>query len=379
MSKLPFFCDESMLPPPGAHVVLGMSGGVDSSTTCAILQSNGCTVHGAFLKLFDAKSVEQAEKDAKGVGEHLGVHVETIDYRQQFSDFVIKPFVEAYCNGETPLPCALCNYHIKFDAFCGYAKSIGAEFVATGHYAQKKHVNGVPALCPAEDKGRDQSYFMFGISSQQLEMAVFPLGRAVKSDVRAHAKERGIFVSQKPDSQDICFLSEFNGCYATFIRQFLKDNPMPHEGVEPGPILDHHGNKIGEHEGAIHYTVGQRRGLGISAEQPLYVFKIERNNVYVGPLAQLAVKRVFLTGCNYHQLAATELGLDNKSDCHARVLTQYRSAMPPIPAMFQLNHGQEEAVVTFDTPQNGVSPGQAEVFRCADGTVLGGGWIARTE
>ncbi|MDR1208056.1 MAG: tRNA 2-thiouridine(34) synthase MnmA [Holosporales bacterium] len=376
MSSLPFFCDESMLPPPGADVVLGMSGGVDSSTTCAILQSNGCIVNGVFLKLFDAKSVDKAEQDAKNVGTHLGVHVETIDYSEQFNEFVIKPFVEAYCEGETPLPCALCNYHIKFDAFCGYAKKIGAKFVATGHYAQKKQIRGVPALCPAEDKGRDQSYFMFGISSQQLEMAVFPLGRAVKSDVRAHAKERNIFVSQKPDSQDICFLSEYNGCYATFIRHFLKNSPNCQWKIEPGPILDAHGNKVGEHEGAIHYTIGQRRGLGISAEHPLYVFKIENNNVHVGPLSQLAVKKVFVKNCNYHLLATTELGLEGNNP--TRVLTQYRSAMPPIPATFQ-SVAHDEAVVIFDDPQNGVSPGQAEVFRAADGTVLGGGWIVRTE
>jgi tRNA-specific 2-thiouridylase len=178
-------------------------------------------------------------------------------------------------------------------------------------------------------------------------------------------------------------LSEYNGCYATFIRHFLQNSPNCQWKIEPGPILDAHGNKVGEHEGAIHYTIGQRRGLGISAEHPLYVFKIENNNVHVGPLSQLAVKRVFVKDCNYHLLANTELGLADtelglEGGNPVRVLTQYRSAMPPIPATFQ-SIASNEAVVTFDEPQNGVSPGQAEVFRAADGTVLGGGWIERTE
>jgi tRNA-specific 2-thiouridylase len=345
-----------------------MSGGVDSSTTAAILQAHGCTVHGVYLKLFNAKSVELAEQDAKNVGQHLGVFVETIDYRAQFDELVIRPFVDAYCSGQTPLPCALCNYHIKFDAFCGHAKKIGAEFVSTGHYAQKKLINGMPALCPAEDKGRDQSYFMFGISAEQLAMAVFPLGRAVKADVRVHAGSLGISVSQKPDSQDICFLSEYNGCYATFIQQFLQDNPS--KCPQPGPILDAENHQLGKHNGAFHYTVGQRRGLGISAPHPLYVFKIENNNVYVGPINELAVKKVFLRDCNYHPLAKQLLG------SRSAVLTQYRSAMPPVPAFFELD---PEPTVTFDNPQYGVSPGQAEVFRTKDGIVLGGGWIARTD
>jgi tRNA-specific 2-thiouridylase len=422
-----------------------MSGGVDSSTTAALLQKNGCTVHGVYLKLFNAKSVERAEADAKGVGSLLGIQIETIDYRQQFDEHVIRPFVEAYCTGTTPLPCALCNYYIKFDAFCEHAHRVGAQFVATGHYAIKKCINGVSALCPANDKRRDQSYFMFGISAHQLEMAVFPLGGVSSKDqVRQYAKECGIPVAQKPDSQDICFLSEYDGCYVTFIRQYIEEqkqnrssevhfakesnacgngvhlNTEPNAcgsdvrsaaeskacgsgvhsatesniqewAIQPGKILDANEHVVGEHQGALHYTVGQRRGLGISAPHPLYVFKIAGSNVYVGPLEQLAVQKVFLKDCNYHPLAlqmlrtceptcehTSEPTCECEPTCEPiRVMTQYRSAMPPVPGTFAIG-ADGVPVVTFDDAQYGVSPGQAEVFRMLDGTVLGGGWIERT-
>ncbi|MDR2464333.1 MAG: tRNA 2-thiouridine(34) synthase MnmA [Holosporales bacterium] len=374
--NIPSFCDQAVMPLPGSHVVLGMSGGVDSSTTAAILKECGCVVHGIYLKLFDAKSVERAETDAKDVGALLGVPVETIDYREQFDKFVIRPFVEMYCDGKTPLPCAICNYEIKYRALCTYARQIGACFVATGHYAQKMLIDGIVALCPAEDKSRDQSYFMFGLRKEQLEMAVFPLGRAVKTHVRQYAKEYGLHVSQKPDSQDICFLSEYNGQYVAFIKEFIANHPQINLMIESGSILDENSNIIGKHEGAINYTIGQRRGLGISAANPLYVFKIRNNDVFVGNKDKLIIKKTFIKACNYHPLAIEILSKDAPVDVYA----QYRSTMSPIKATFEYSdRDSSDGIVTFETGQYGVSPGQAVVFRTQDGVVLGGGWIDKTE
>lgn len=373
-SQVHFFDSIEGLPPPGAHFVLGLSGGVDSATTAAFLKSKGYFVSGVFLKLFSSPATELAAKDAQKIGQHLNIPVEVIDYRAQFEQVIIKPFVESYCRGETPSPCCLCNPFIKFKAFFEYADKVKAHYLATGHYAQKKYIQGIATIQPADDPCRDQSYFLFGLSPEQLEKAIFPLGKASKPDVRQYAQNIGLPVSQKPDSQDVCFLSDYKGQYTTFIQEYLQKNPQKNleKSLQSGPIFDTNNQKIGEHKGIYHYTIGQRRGLGVSSSNPLYVLKLDENQVYVGSHNHLAIKSILLKEINLHCISKSILNFSEEN----QVYVQFRSTMKPVKAICKL--GFEDMLITFEDIQYGVAPGQAVVVRHDDGMILGGGWLFKS-
>ncbi|MDR0632892.1 MAG: tRNA 2-thiouridine(34) synthase MnmA [Holosporales bacterium] len=367
----PSFCNVEKLPPESATVVHGISGGVDSSVTAALLKKRGCNVFAVFIELFSSKFVEKAKKDAMDVAKLVGVKFEVIDYKQQFHEHVIAPFVEFYCNGKTPLPCAWCNKFIKFSALCGVAERVSAQYVSTGHYVKTDVYQGVCTLEHAKDRKQDQSYFLHKIKPEQLAMAVFPLGDASKQQVRNYAEQIKLPVSQKKSEYDICFLADYDGNYIDYVKQYVKSHAELASGPSlfPGDILNPQGEKIGTHSGAIQYTIGQRKGLGVSAKNPLYVFKIQDQQVYVGEKDQLAVKDIQLSDVNFHEIAQFFLKKGEKN----AVFAQFRSTTAAVPAIFEFTDSQY--FVSFQEAQYGVSPGQGAVIRNEKGTVLAGGTI----
>jgi tRNA-specific 2-thiouridylase len=399
-----------------------MSGGVDSSSTAAILKVYGCKVHGVFIELFSSESVENAKNDARKMASFVGIDFSVIDYKTKFHEHVIKPFVESYCSGKTPLPCSWCNKFIKFSALCEFADRVGVKYVATGHYVCTDRKNDVVTLEHATDRKQDQSYFLHKVEQHQLERACFPLGNAKKRSVRDYAGRIGLAVSEKKSLYDVCFLSDFKGNYVDFIIDYVKEHPeiANSSALQPGNILDTHGGKLGEHGGAFHYTIGQRRGLGISAANPLYVFKIDESNVFAGEKHLLAVKNIEIKDVNFH--AISQFFLEENKD--NQVFVQFRSTTPAVPAIFRFSHTPDKEkidnesfctpsqkdfgagdternhaayldvredvstgsthsqtfcdgvyFVVFQNEQYGVSPGQAAVIRNASGTVLAGGVI----
>jgi tRNA-specific 2-thiouridylase len=254
---------------------------------------------------------------------------------------------------------------------CGFADEVGAQYVATGHYAQKEVYEGVCALEHAQDRKQDQSYFLHKIKPEQLARAVFPLGGAAKKQVRSYAEQIHLPVAQKKSAYDICFLADYDGNYIDFVKKYVKTHPEFANGPSlfPGEILNPQGLKIGEHSGAIQYTIGQRKGLGVSAKNPLYVFKIQGQQVCVGEKDQLAVKSIQIENVNFHEVAAFFL---KKGEPNV-VFAQFRSTTAAVPAIFEFTDSQY--LVSFQEPQYGVSPGQSAVIRNERGTVLAGGTI----
>ena len=346
-----------------------MSGGVDSATTAALLVEAGCDVVGITLQLYDHGAATgkahsccagQDIHDAARVAERLGIPHYVLDYESRFRRDVIDTFAEAYVQGETPIPCIACNRTVKFRDLLATAKELGADALATGHYVRRIAGPAGAELHRAIDDTRDQSYFLFATTRDQIEYLRFPLGGMSKDETRALARRFALPVAAKPDSQDICFVP--SGSYGDLVAKLRP------EANAPGEIVDESGQVLGRHDGIIHFTVGQRKGLGVAGGEPLYVLRLDaaEKRVVVGPRAALGRQRVLLREVNW---------LAPRPDGEIRVAVKLRSAQPPQAASLSLDESGG-GVALLDDPALGVAPGQACVVY--DGTrVLGGGWIAR--
>ncbi len=359
--------------PPGAcRVVVAMSGGVDSSVTAALLVEQGFEVVGITLQLYDhgaasgrkgACCAGQDIHDAARVAERLGIPHYVLDYESRFRREVIDDFADTYQRGETPIPCVRCNQTVKFRDLLATARDLGADALATGHYVRRVVGSEGPELHRAADDARDQSYFLFATTRQQLAFLRFPLGALSKDETRALARRFALPVAAKPDSQDICFVP--SGDYGALVAKLRPG------AAEPGEVVDLSGRVLGEHRGVIHFTVGQRKGLGISSPEPLYVLRLDpdRRRVIVGPREALGQQRVSVGAINW--LGGEPPGRDGLS-----VTVKLRSTQPPVAATLFLDaSGDGEAVL--DEPAFGVAPGQACVAYDGD-RLLGGGWIRRS-
>jgi tRNA-specific 2-thiouridylase len=362
--------------PQDTRVVVAMSGGVDSSVVAALLADQGYDVVGVTLQLYD-HGAALAKKgaccagidihDARRVAEERGFPHYVLDYENIFKDAVIDEFADSYLNGATPVPCIRCNERVKFKDLLETAKDLEADCMATGHYIQRKDGAHGPELHSAEDAARDQSYFLFSTTPEQLDFLRFPLGHLPSKDAtRALAAQYGLSVADKPDSQDICFVP--NGDYAAVIEKLRPD------AADPGEIVHADGRVLGEHKGIIHYTIGQRRGLGIGGlSEPLYVVKldVEKKQVVVGPKSLLATRTVPVREINW----LGDAPMTSRAEWHVSV--KVRSTRPPREAILR-PLSDTEAEVELLTPEEGVSPGQACVFYETEGSrIFGGGWIWR--
>jgi len=362
--------------PADTRVVVAMSGGVDSSVVAAMLAEEGYDVVGVTLQLYD-HGAALAKKgaccagidihDARRVAEDMGFPHYVLDYENVFKDAVIDEFADSYLAGATPVPCIRCNERVKFKDLLETARDLDADCMATGHYIQRMMGPDGPELHAAADANRDQSYFLFSTTEEQLAYLRFPLGHLPSKDAtRALAAKYGLRVADKPDSQDICFVP--NGDYASVIRKLRP------EAADPGDIVDTDGNILARHDGVINYTIGQRRGLGIGGlEDPLYVVKLDatRKEVVVGPKTMLATRNVPVREINW--LGGDALMSREAWDIEVRI----RSTRPPAPAILR-PLTETTATVELLTPEQGVSPGQACVFYDPDSSrIFGGGWIYR--
>jgi tRNA-specific 2-thiouridylase len=363
-------------PESETRVVVAMSGGVDSSVVAAELARQGYDVVGVTLQLYD-HGAALAKKgaccagidihDARRVAEDMGFPHYVLDYENIFRDAVIDEFADSYLAGATPVPCIRCNERVKFKDLLETAKDLDADCMATGHYIQRKMGEAGPELHMAADTTRDQSYFLFSTTPEQLAFLRFPLGHlASKDDTRKLAQAHGLVVADKPDSQDICFVPDGN--YASVIEKLRPG------AAEPGEIVHADGRVLGEHKGVIHYTIGQRRGLGIGGlEEPLFVVKldVDKGQVVVGPKEMLAARTVPVREINW--LGDAPFDSQKTWDISVKI----RSTKPPMEAVVR-PLSATEATVELLSPEEGVSPGQACVFYETDSTrVLGGGWIWR--
>jgi len=368
--------------PGDNRIVVAMSGGVDSSVVAGLLAREGYDVVGMTLQLYDhgaavhrkgACCAGQDIHDARRVAEKLGIPHYVLDYEARFREAVINPFAESYIAGETPIPCVACNQTVKFADLLATAKELGAAALATGHYVRSALANpatGRRALYRAADASRDQSWFLFATTQAQLDFLRFPLGGIDKARTREIAAELGLEIATKPDSQDICFVPQ--GKYSNIIEKL---NP---QAGEAGEIVHLDGRVMGNHEGIIHYTIGQRRGIGVATGEPVYVVHLdrERRRVVIGPKQALETRRVHLRDVNW-------LGDTPLEDLPAEgfdILAKVRSTRPPVPA--RLFAGADGVYVDLVDGEAGVAPGQACVFFAdedEESRVLGGGFIARAQ
>jgi len=354
-------------------VVVAMSGGVDSSVVAGLMKDEGYDVTGITLKLYDdAKPSKEGRQccagqdilDAKRVSEQLNINHEILYYQKKFKSEVIDNFIDSYTAGETPIPCVQCNQTVKFRDLFKYSKDLNADALVTGHYIRRVQNNGKSSMYRARDLTRDQSYFLFSTSQEQLDFLRFPLGDIEKTETRNIAKKLNLNVAEKPDSQDICFVP--NGDYSSVIKKFRP------ESFNHGDILDTRGQIIGQHDGIINYTVGQRRGIKIATKEPLYVIQINNNNntIVVGSKNFLKINKIILRELNI---------LGNSKDFKNEILIKLRSTGKLLKANVKIDTNSAE--VNIINGESGISPGQACVFYLKDDTgdkVLGGGWIDKT-
>lgn len=361
--------------PGRTRVVAAMSGGVDSAVAAALARQAGFNVVGITLQLYatDAPArrkgaccAGQDIQDARLAAAQIGIPHYVLDYTERFRTSVIEDFASSYVRGETPVPCIQCNQTVKFHDLLGAAKDLGASALVTGHYIRRIAGPGGPELHRAVDASRDQSYFLFATTRAQLDFVRFPLGSFPKSETRAMAASLGLALAEKPDSQDICFVPD--GRYSDIVQR-LKPG-----AIEPGDIVDLSGRVLGQHEGVINFTVGQRKGLGVSHGEPLFVVRIDaaRRQVVVGPRGALATRQIWLRDLNW--LDAQAPGNEARP-----VLARVRSTRQPVRAEIRQTDGR--VGVTLLDPEEGVAPGQACVLYDSrdEARMLGGGWIVRGE
>ena len=371
--------------PGDTRIVVAMSGGVDSSTTAALMTEQGFDVIGVTLQLYDygqapgqakgrkgACCAGQDIHDARRVADTLGIPHYVLDYESRFKEQVIEDFADTYLAGETPIPCVRCNQTVKFSDLQGKARELGADALVTGHYARRLEGHRGPELHRALDDAKDQSYFLFATTREQLDYLRFPLGSMDKAETRAHAERLSLPVAKKPESQDICFVP--NGSYAAIVEKLRPG------AADPGDVVDLDGNVIGQHQGIIHFTVGQRRGLGIASPEPLYVVRVEPDTrrVVAGPKQALLKDRFGVGGINW-------LGDGDGPDENLEVTVKIRSAAACVAATIKARVGNKDgpgdengAEVHLHRAEAAIAPGQACVFYDQD-RVLVGGWIRRDD
>jgi len=360
--------------PKDTKVVVAMSGGVDSSTVAGIMKKDGYQVAGITLKLYDDAKTSKNKRqccagqdilDAKRVSRQLNIDHKILYYQKKFKENVIDEFINSYVEGETPIPCVQCNQTVKFRDLYAYAKEMKADALITGHYVNRVENNGRVEMYRAKDLTKDQSYFLFNTTYEQLNFLRFPLGGMTKKETRIIAANLKLNVADKPDSQDICFVP--NGDYASVIKKYKP------KSFQKGNILDTKGNKIGEHDGIINFTIGQRKGIKISHKAPLYVVSInaKKNEVFVGERKDLAINKIYLKDINI---------LDKAELKKNSLLIKVRSTGRLIKSSINLTKKIPE--VNLKEIETGISPGQACVFYSKNKfgeKMLGGGWIAETE
>ena len=359
--------------PKNTKVIVAMSGGVDSSVVAGIMKEEGYDVTGVTLKLYDdVKKPKDSRQccsgrdimDAKRVSDQLNIDHKILFYQKKFKTEVIDSFIDSYVSGETPIPCVQCNQTVKFRDLFKYSKDLKADALVTGHYVTRIQKKGNASMYRAKDFNRDQSYFLFSTSQEQLNFLRFPLGQIEKTETRSIASKLNLNVADKPDSQDICFVP--NGDYSSVIKKFRP------ESFKPGDIKSINGEVLGKHEGIINYTVGQRKGIKIASQNPLYVIKIDAdsNSIIVGPKDSLVIKNIELRNLNI---------LGSLDEFKKTVSIKVRSTGKLLNAKVNFTHrGGEVEILDAET---GISPGQACVFYSKDEVgdkVLGGGWIDKT-
>ncbi len=370
---------------PAPTIAVAMSGGVDSSTVAAMLRAEGHSLVGLTMQLWNQRRLagregmpEQVQGrccsiddvyDARRVAEELGIPYYVVNHQERFEKDVVRPFVEEYLSGRTPIPCSLCNNHLKFDQLLVTARQIGAELLATGHYARIRYdeQRGRWLLMRARDSVKDQTYFLFGLTQEQLSRTRFPLGEMSKPEVRERARGYGLALADKPDSQEICFVP--GGDYKRFIDAYLAEqgDELPDTS---GELVTAGGEVIGQHSGIHNFTVGQRKGLGVATGSPLYVIELrgDKRQVVVGPNSDLSSRTMRVKKMNWIAFDA----LKDPMRVKAKIRHKHEAADAVISIVSSDN---DEVLVDFDQPQRAITPGQAAVFYDGD-IVVGGGWIA---